>query len=97
MKRPMTKLLLLVGLVPAFAVGCATVQSGQQSLVCPQCKTVFFSDEGSTTTYSFDKSGDVHRCPGCQGRMRALFTEGKLEHRCTTCQQQAFTCEGHDW
>lgn len=78
--------------------GCAAVSSTQQALVCPQCKTVYFNAEGRGQASSFGAAtGAAHRCQGCQGSMRTLLTEGKLEHACSVCQQQGFTCEGHAW
>lgn len=91
----------LVGLVVAglavFAIDCATTQPGQQALVCPQCKTVYISDDGSESPSAFGRGPGVHHCPGCQGSMRTWLKEGKFEHKCSICQEQGYVCAGHAW
>lgn len=82
--------------------GCATNRPKSQALVCPECKMVevtventsFGDDYPTTTTSTYMK----HSCPNCQGAMKTLFKEGKLQHKCSACAQNAFTCPmSHGW
>jgi hypothetical protein len=33
-----------------------------------------------------------HTCPGCQGTLTSFVREGKWQHKCSICEQHAFTC-----
>jgi hypothetical protein len=84
----------------------ASSSDAQQALVCPQCKmvkTVAWLPAGP----SFSRAGvsaygvnglypsatmTKHSCPGCQGTLTTFAREGKWEHKCSICQQHAFSC-----
>ena len=84
----------------------ASTGGTQQALVCPQCKmveTVAWLPAGP----SFSRAGvsaygvnglypsatlTKHSCPGCQGALTTFTREGKWEHKCSICQQRAFSC-----
>lgn len=102
MKR-LSKLYLVAPVVLALAVGvtgCATNQPKKQALVCPDCKMVQvtvedrpYSDDRTTTSTQME-----HSCPNCQGVLKTFFKEGKLQHKCSVCTQNAFTCPvSHRW
>lgn len=85
-----------------LATGCATNKPTRQALVCPDCKMVevtventsWGDDYPTTSTTSYME----HRCPNCQGAMKTFFREGKFQHKCSTCAQDAFTCPvSHGW
>lgn len=46
-----------------------------------------FSDYSDATTQV-----GRHECPGCQGALATLFKEGKLQHQCSICTQEGYTC-----
>jgi hypothetical protein len=33
-----------------------------------------------------------HACLGCRGTLTSLLREGKWKHKCSICQQLAFSC-----
>jgi len=80
----------------ALIGGCATSQPTKQAMVCPQCKMV--SIERPPIPHSPDdyqpirEQVEVHECPGCQGSLTTFFKEGKLQHKCSVCEQMPFTC-----
>lgn len=102
MKR--TKLILSGSSLIAVALlasGCATTPALEQALVCPQCKEVtiqqlperYDPQDGLSRTYwEFNKTRTEHSCPGCQGSLVTLFKEGKLQHKCSLCEQSPFSC-----
>jgi hypothetical protein len=105
MKR-LSKLYLVAPIVLALAVGvtgCATNQPKKQALVCPDCKMVEvavdtsrWEPDAATPTASTTRM--EHSCPGCQGALKTFFKEGKLQHKCSVCAQNAFTCPvSHRW
>ena len=96
-----TGYIALFGAVAAFALtGCATSKSTKTALVCPQCKmvtvtrtvTVFPEGEGNFPPEDQEMTEMQHSCPGCQGAIVTLFKEGKFHHKCSICEQEAFTC-----
>ncbi len=74
--------------------GCATTQSDHAGLVCPDCRIVKelnnynFENYG----YAYPEESIEHQCPGCQGALTTLLTEGRLAHSCTRCDGTPYTC-----
>lgn len=104
--KQLNKLHLIAPAALAFTLGlagCATNQTKDQALVCPDCKMVEITVAQRTLEYDsyFDTTTTnkmVHRCPNCQGALKTFFTEGKLQHTCTVCTQNGFTCPvDHRW
>lgn len=79
-------------ILATLLASCATSSNSSNATVCPDCETVLLDskvyDDG---TYEplVHKS---HSCPGCQGALTTLFKEGKLQHRCSICSKQGFSC-----
>lgn len=102
-KRYLTSALglaLIIGLT-----GCATSQRSAKALVCPDCKMVevtvdnsaILAESGSGVSPS-DFNSMEHSCPNCQGAMKTFLTEGKIQHKCSTCAQHGFTSPAaHRW
>ena len=85
--------------IVALVSGCATSRSTEQALVCPQCKEVtltrtisVFEGEGNLPPRQEEVTETKHSCPGCQGALTTFFKEGKLQHKCSICQQAPFSC-----
>lgn len=85
--------------VVVLASGCATSRGKEQALVCPQCREVtitrtipVFEGEGNLPPREEEVTEIKHSCPGCQGALTTLFTEGKLQHKCSVCEQSPFSC-----
>lgn len=83
----------------ALLSGCATAKPKAQALVCPQCKVVtvtrdepVFEGEGNLPPREQAVTETRHSCPGCQGALTTFFKEGKLQHKCSLCQQAPFSC-----
>lgn len=100
-RRYVIPIVLASAFLVTVLVGCATTRPAEQALVCPRCKVVtiepspdeFSIEEGLTRSYRASHSTIVrHSCPGCQGALTTLFTEGKLQHKCSICDQSPFSC-----
>lgn len=98
MKRIMKWILSAIagGAVLILVPGCATSQPTKQAMVCPQCKMV--SIERPPMLHSPDdyqpirEQVEVHECPGCQGALTTFFKEGRLQHKCSVCEESPFSC-----
>ena len=96
-----TGLVAFLGTAVALSViGCATTKPAREVLVCPQCKIVTVTrtvavipdSEGNLPPEDQEVTETQHSCPGCQGAIATLLKEGKFHHKCSICEQEAFTC-----
>jgi hypothetical protein len=77
---------------PFLLASCAINSTPNQAAVCPDCETVVFEDIDVSTGTNQPIYRTSHHCPGCQGALVTLFKNGKLEHRCSICNEKGFSC-----
>jgi len=76
-----------------LAAGCTSLRSGRTALACPDCRAVFERDNvGYEDGYAFPEVNVRHECPGCQGLLSTLFTEGRWGHKCSRCEGAPYSC-----
>jgi|GEM_PF-6792405 len=99
----MKNTILIFAAVAIFLGGCSsssTVSPQQDSpkvgsaLACPQCKSVLVeSDPFDELEYgNAEASYYKHQCPGCQGELATLITDGEFRHKCSVCETQPYSC-----
>ena len=77
--------------------GCVNSRSGRNALACPDCRTIVKRDNPRYENYGygFPEESVRHECPGCQGALTTLFTEGRLAHQCSRCEGTPYSCAVH--
>jgi hypothetical protein len=77
----------------ALLAGCSTHRPMQHAIVCPDCRTVMEEVSDPSSDYSYATTQiSRHECPGCQGALATFFKEGKLQHKCSVCAQDGYSC-----
>lgn len=74
--------------------GCAARNSDRAAVACPDCRTVVERNNPNYERYgyAFPEEAVRHECPGCQGALTTLFTEGRLVHKCSRCEGMPYSC-----
>lgn len=74
--------------------GCAASKSDRAAVACPDCRTVVERNNPHYERYgyAFPEETIRHECPGCQGALTTLFTEGRLVHKCSRCEGTPYSC-----
>ena len=87
---------LSVATVGTLFVSCSTLGTTSKNagaIACPDCRVVVETDSNiedySNTPTPFLR----HECPGCEGRITSVLKEGKLQHRCSTCEKSPYSCD----
>jgi len=85
---------LLAGMFMLSLAGCASPRSQRTALACPSCRTVVerSNPRHENLGWGFPEEIARHQCPGCQGGLKTLFTEGRFQHSCSQCEDSPFSC-----
>jgi hypothetical protein len=98
-------LLLTMSLFQGCATNDSS-NGAKTAVVCPQCKMVetvaylpagpSFSRAGvsayGVAGLGYPTTAHKHTCPGCQGTPTSFVRKGKWQHKCSICEQHAFSC-----
>ncbi len=96
MKNSIISLVALIA--AAFALSsCASTgkSTSETATACPECRSVLIlPDEMQMAIDGYEDAPRYeHQCPGCQGALTTLFTDGELRHQCSYCKDSPYSCD----